>query len=84
MELDIKKAARVNPGPASIALERSFLLSRVADGVFRPADSVLNLSADFLAFALGFQLLVARHLASGLLYGAFDLMTDSGATILVH
>jgi hypothetical protein len=48
------------------------------------SDGVLDLALDFVALAVGNQLVVAERLAGRFLYGALGLLGRAGYTIFVH
>src|SRR5215213_1691564 len=59
-------------------------LCGVADSVFSPADRVLDLALCFVSHPAGLGLLVASHLANGLLYGSLRLISTSRNSIPIH
>jgi hypothetical protein len=60
------------------------LLNCVPDTVLGAPDSILNFAAQLFALAFGFKFLVAAHFTGGFLHRTFNLVADTGSTILVH
>jgi len=56
----------------------------IPNGVFGPAGCVLNLAGRLVGLALSLELCVARHLASGILHGAFGLLRGALDPVRVH
>src|SRR5690349_16967046 len=60
------------------------VVDHFADFVLHAAGSVLHLTFGLFRCALGFRLLVARHLARGFLNGPACLLGRAFDTILIH
>ena len=56
----------------------------IPNGVFGPAGCILNLTGSLVGLALSLELRVARHLASGVLHGAFGLLRGALDPVRVH